>query len=310
MLNFLINISQGLFLILLTPFFIGILKRSKAFVRGYKGAPVFQPYYDIVKLFKKDMVISKSSSFITEYGPSVSLAFALVTSFLVPVFFTSNLINTGNVFMIIFMLSVLKIFNTLIGLDCASTFGGMGSSRESFISLFAEPIMLLTLSFLYFETGKFNLFEISNVNIFNSNFSVSHVLAAISFFILLLAENARMPVDNPETHLELTMVHEAMILDVSGRNLVYLELASSIKLILFITIFLNGFFPIGLTNTLSIYSIIISIVAYLIKLLVAIFIIAILETTIAKFRLFRVPELLAASFSIGLVSIAMIYFKL
>lgn len=309
LLDYILIILRSLFLILITPLFIGILKRLKAFIRGYQGAPITQPYYDIKRLFNKGMVVSNSSSFITMYGPSICLAFAIMISFLVPVFYTTNIIGFGNVFLLVFMISVIKIITTLIGLDCASTFGGMGSSRESFISLFAEPVMLLILSIIYFESNNFNTFKIS-FQINDISPSVAHFLALSAFFLLLLAENARMPVDNPETHLELTMVHEAMILDISGRNLAFIELSSSIKFIVFVTLLINLFLPFGIATTISISSIITSIAIYLVKVFVVLFVVAIIETTIAKFRLFKVPELLAAAFSLAIVSIAMLYFNI
>ncbi|WDC85176.1 NADH-quinone oxidoreductase subunit H [Caloramator sp. mosi_1] len=307
--DYVLIVLQSLFLLIITPLFVGILKRMKAFIRGYQGAKITQPYYDIKRLFNKGMVVSNSSSFVSIFGPSICLAFSIVISLLVPVFYTNNIINFGNVFLVIFMLAVIKIITTLIGLDCASTFGGMGSSRESFISLFAEPVMLLTLSVLYFESNNFNVFKISYA-ISNTDITVAHILALASFFILVLAENARMPVDNPETHLELTMVHEAMILDISGRNLAFIELASSIKFIVFATLLINLFLPFGIATSISIYSIFISIVIYILKMIVVLFVIAIIRTSIAKFRLFKVPELLASAFSLSIISIAMLYFNL
>lgn len=307
--DYVLILLQSFLLLIITPLFIGILKRMKAFIRGYQGAKITQPYYDIKRLFNKGMIISNSSSFISLYGPSICLAFAIIVSLLVPVFYTTNAISFGNVFLVIFMIAVIKIITTLIGLDCASTFGGMGSSRESFISLFAEPVMLLVLSILYLESNNFNVFKISYA-INNTEISAAHILALASFFLLVLAENARMPVDNPETHLELTMVHEAMILDISGRNLAFIELASSIKFIVFTTLLINLFLPFGIATSISVYTIFISIVIYILKMLVVLFAVAIIETSIAKFRLFKVPELLAAAFSLSIISIAMLYFNL
>jgi formate hydrogenlyase subunit 4 len=299
---------QSIFLILVTPLFVGILKRMKAFIRGYKGSPIMQPYYDLKRLFSKGMVISTSSSFVSMYGPSIALAFAITVTFLIPAFYTSNTINFGNIFILIFMISVINVITMLIGLDAASTFGGMGSSRESFISLFAEPVMLLVLSVLHFESNTFNLFRMS-YELSNKNFSISHFLALAAFSFLILAENARMPVDNPETHLELTMIHEAMILDVSGRNLAFIELASSIKFTVFATLLANLFIPFGIATSITISSIVLSLVLYVIKMLVILFVISVVETTMAKVRLFKVPEFIAASFALSLISVAVLYFN-
>lgn len=304
-----INIIQSIILIIAAPLFSGILKRMKAVLRGYEGAPVLQPYFDIEKLMSKGRVISKSSSFITTVAPIIILSASILSAFLIPVFFTTGNTLIGNMFIIIFILSIVKFLNTLIGLDCASTFGGMGSSREMFISMFAEPVGFLILAFLYFETKSFNIYKIAETNSVRTNISSAHIVAAVAFIIWLIAENARMPVDNPETHLELTMVHEAMILDMSGRDLAYIELASAIKLTVFLTIFINTFLPLGMAITLSIPALIKSFLLYFIKMVVLLFIIAIVETSIAKFRLFRVPELIAASFSFAIAAISMMYFS-
>lgn len=303
----LISFIQSLILIVAAPLFIGILKRMKAIIRGYKGAPICQPYYDIKRLLSKGRVISKSSSFITTTGPTIILAASVLSAFLVPVIWTTSRALVGNIFIIIFVMTIIKFITTLIGLDCASTFGGMGSSRELFISMFAEPVGFLMVAFLYFETKSFNIYDIALINSLNKNLSTSHIVAAAAFLIWVTAENARMPVDNPETHLELTMIHEAMILDISGRDLAYIELSSYIKLIVFLTIFSNAFIPFGIATSVTLITLIKALVLYVIKVVVILFIIALIETTIAKFRLFRVPELLAVSFCFALTAISIIY---
>lgn len=306
--QYIIYFVQSMLLLLLTPMFIGILKRLKAAIRGYTGASIFQPYYNIAKLFGKGKVISRTSSLITQIGPFISLVAAVAAALMIPVIYTGSGNFLGNIFIVVFILAIIKLFNVLQGLDCASTFGGMGSSRELFISAFAEPIVFIIVTFLYMETGQFNIYDIAAVNSAGFNFSVGHVLAAIAFFGVLLAENARMPVDNPETHLELTMVHEAMVLDLSGPDLACIELSSYVKLMVFITILVNCFFPYGIGTDITIASLITGMAAYIVKMLLSLVVIAFLETAIAKFRLFRVPEILAAALSLGIVAIAINYF--
>lgn len=303
-----IYIIQSIFLIILTPLFMGIIKSFKAFIRGYKGVSIFQVYYDCMKLFKKGRVLSRTSSFITQIGPVFSIAATLTAAFLIPVIYTGTHNFLGNIFIVIFTLSLVKFFNVLIGLDSASTFGGMGSSRELFVAMLSEPVMFIMIAFLYLETKSFNVYDISFINAHVPKYGVAHIIAATAFFIVLLAENARMPIDNPETHLELTMIHEAMILDISGRDLAFLELSSGIKLMVFLTIFINCFIPYGLATTLSLGIIIKSIAFYIIKLLICLFVISIIETMNAKCRLFRLQEILAAAFSISIVAIAINYF--
>lgn len=302
-----VSFIQSLILIVIAPIFIGILKRMKAIIRGYEGAPIFQPYYDIKRLVSKGRVISKSSSFITQIGPTIILASAVLSAFLVPVIWVNSKALIGNIFIIIFVMTIIKFFTTLIGLDCASTFGGMGSSRELFVSMFAEPVGFLIVAFLYFETRSFNIQDIAVINSGNQSLSTAHIIAAFGFSIWLIAENARMPVDNPETHLELTMIHEAMILDISGRDLAYIELGSYVKFIVFLTIFINGFLPFGIATSLTLIALIKAVALFVIKMLIVLFIIALIETTMAKFRLFRVPELISVSFSFTLAAISILY---
>jgi formate hydrogenlyase subunit 4 len=306
--KYLLYILQSLLLLMLTPLFIGILKSLKAFIRGYSGFPVLQPYYDLKKLFNKGRIISKTSSFITKIAPIISITSSITAAFLIPVFYTGTNDYVGNLFVIFFLLSVVKFLSTLLGLDCASTFGGMGSSRELFISMFAEPIMFILVAFLYMETKTFNIFSIASTNSSFTLYSISHIIGAIAFAILLIAENARMPVDNPETHLELTMIHEAMILDLSGRDLAYIELASYTKLIVFITIFINCFFSVGIGTSLTVLSLLVGFISYIVKVIFCLIVISIIETTMAKFRLLRIPEVLAAAFSISIVAVAINFF--
>lgn len=302
------NFLQGLFIILLTPLFVGIIKKIKANLRGYKGSSIFQIYYDYRKLFNKSNIRSKDSSFITEIGPILSLAASITVAFMIPVFYSNRNTILGNLFIIIFVIGIIKFFNTLLGLDCGSIFGGMGTSRELFLSMLVEPIMFVIILFVYFETKSFNVFNIALENSLSNPCNIGHILAAISFFIVLLTENARLPIDNPETHLELTMIHEAMILDLSGKDLLFIELASQIKLIAFITIFINIFMPLGLTTSLSVLLILKAIGFYIIKVIVVLLMISIVEIIMAKSRLFRVPELLAAAFSIVIAAFSLNYF--
>lgn len=295
-------------LIIVTPLFMGILKKFKAILRGYKGSSIFQVYYDYQKLFSKGRIRSSQSSFITQIGPILSLAAAITVVFMIPTFFSSGETYLGSLFLIIFMMSVIKFLNTLIGLDCASTFGGMGTSRELFLSMLAEPVMFLTIMFLYFENKSFNIFTISFNNSSGVFYGIGHSLAAISFFILLLTENARLPIDNPETHLELTMIHEAMILDLSGTDLAFVEMASQIKLMIFLTIFINLFMPFGAATTLGVVTILKASIVFFIKILVILFGISIIEISMTKSRLFRVPELLSAALAIAIAAISLNYF--
>lgn len=299
---------QSLILMASAPFFIGVIKNLKAGLRGYKGASAIQPYFDLIRLFKKGSIISEKSSFITLVGPTMSLAAVVTSAFLIPVFYSEGNSYFGNLFIIIFMLGIVKFLSSLLGLDSASTFGGMGSSREMFISMFAEPVMFIAIAFLYLETKSFNIFDIALINSETLKYNMPHIIGAMGFAVLIAAENARMPVDNPETHLELTMIHEAMILDISGKELALIELSSYIKLMVFITIFINCFFPAGISQDINLYHLAISLGVYVLKVFGILSVIALIESAMAKFRLFRVPELISAAFSLSLVAIVINYF--
>ena len=298
---------QSALIVCLSPLFIGILKKMKSTLRGYKGSSILQPYYDLSKLLKKGMVISNRSSFITTIGPLVILADAVTTTFFIPVFYTSMENTIGNLFILMFAFGIVKIFTVLIGLDSASTFGGMGSSRESFISMMAEPLIFFLIIFLYIETKDFNVFHISFINSKIVHFDTAHLIAMVTFSIGILAENARIPFDNPETHLELTMMHEAMILELSGSDLAYVELSSYIKLIVYLIILINCFVPIGIATTFTATALLIGFITFIFKLLFCLLGIAIIETTLAKSRLFRGAELFPAMISLGIVAITLIY---
>lgn len=299
---------QSFILMLLSPLLIGVLRKLKAFLRGFQGPSLFQMYYDIYKLLLKEKNVSNTSSFITKIGPILSLSAAATSIFFVPVFYAGKENSLGNIFIVIFLFAIMKLFIALIGLDSASTFGGMGSSRELFISAMVEPIIFISIAFLFFETKSINVFCIANINSSLDKFTTPHIIAAVAFFIIILGENTRMPVDNPETHLELTMVHEAMILDLSGIDLALMELASSIKLTVFLTLFINCFIPFGIATNFDFLTIICGIVSYIVKIIISLLLIAFLETSISKFRLFRLPELFACAFAINIVALVLNYF--
>lgn len=298
---------QSIVIIVLSPLFIGILRKMKAFLRGYVGSSIIQPYYDLKKLLNKGRIISNRSSFITTIGPIVILGATISTAFFIPVFYTSMENTIGNLFILMFAFGIVKMFTVLIGLDSASTFGGMGSSREAFISMMSEPLILFLLIFLYIETKDFNTFHISFINSKVVHYDMAHLIAMVTFIIAILAENARIPFDNPETHLELTMMHEAMILDLSGSDLACVELSSHIKLLVYLIILINCFIPIGIATTFTTLALFIGFITLIFKLFLCLLAIAIIETTFAKSRLFRGAELFPAMISLGIVAITLIY---
>lgn len=300
------TIINILIALIIAPFFMGLIKKVKALCQGRKGPRLLQQYYNLIKLFKKDVVVSKDSSWITTVTPYINITIMLVAILFVPLVFVPHT-NTvlGNVILLLYLFVVAKFFMSLMGLDAGSTFGGMGSSREMSFSSIIEPVTIIVFLALAFVFKSINIFDIiretsaSNILLINPVL----ILLAISFFIILITESSRVPVDNPETHLELTMIHEAMILEQSGRNLALMELSSAIKQTLLMAILINVFFPIGILTTLSFTLIAVSILLFIIKGIILSIIIALFESYLSKLRLFALPAFFIIPFFLAFLTI-------
>ncbi len=298
-------ILQILTIFLIAPFLVGFIKSLKMFMLYKKPISPFQPYFDFYKLLFKEVIYSHESSVISRLSPIFILSPLILVVFLLPPFFKDSFyISFMDAFTITGLISLSTFFLMLLGLDSASSFGGLGSSREAFISALVEPAMILTIFSVSLMANSIGIAKAS-LNLTSSfplNHSASFVLAAISFFILLLAENGRIPIDNPETHLELTMVHEAMILDVSGTNLALIEFASAIKYTIFSSLFVTLFIPFGANLPF-----VLAFIVFLLKLLFVSIIVALIEVNTAKLRLFKVPNLLGISIIFGFLSLITFY---
>ena len=230
-----------------------------------------------------------------------------MVSLLVPVLVTPLPFNAvADLFAVVYLLLLATVFLALAGLDTGSAFGGMGSSREMTIAAISEPAIALAILSLALAAGSTNLGEIAARTIARPSSAISpgHVLAFVALFIVMLAETGRLPVDNPSTHLELTMIHEAMILEYSGPYLALVEWASWLKLFVFLTLAGNLFIPWGLATSLAPAALAVAFASTVAKMAVIAAAVAALETRVAKLRLFRVPELLAVSFVLGLLAVA------
>ncbi|MCX6013905.1 MAG: NADH-quinone oxidoreductase subunit H [Chloroflexi bacterium] len=293
----------------LSPLGIGLIRKIKAKLQNRQGAGIFQPYKDLWKLFHKNEIISIDASWIFKYAPYIIFTVTLVVGASIPLLFSTFLRNnlTGDMLVIIYTLAIGTFFLALAGMDTGSAFGGFGSSREMTISALAEGGLIFSLLTLVIISGTTNLFGISEhiVSLYSQSF-LPILLAFSGFFVVLLAETARFPFDNPATHLELTMIHEAMILEYSGKRLALIEWASANKLMIFVSLGANLFFPWGIAQRASITAIIISIVAFMIKILIFYVAIAIIESSMAKFRFFRLPDLLLISFILNVIAIGLI----
>jgi formate hydrogenlyase subunit 4 len=282
------------------PLLNGIIKKIKALSQKRKGAPIFQMYFDLYKLCKKTSVVSDVSSWVFHVTPYIVFATAIAAALLVPV---STMIVPGeipgDIIMLISILALGRFFMMIAALDTASTFGGMGSSREAMISSLLEPSILVSLFTVGLITKSTSLLQIMNA-MKDKGVPLVHPVYIMIFLALLtiiIAETSRIPVDDPATHLELTMVHEAMILEYSGRHLALMEYGAAIKQLTLITLLVNMLIPHDqLIAITGINGIILSLIIYLIKVIGVSIIIAIAEVSTVKLKLFSIPNLAALSF--------------
>ncbi|BAF69832.1 respiratory chain complex I subunit 1 family protein [Nitratiruptor sp. SB155-2] len=292
-------------LIVTAPLFLTFMKAVKMWLLYKKPVSLLQGYKDFSKLIAKEVIISKEASSITSIAPYMVLAPLVLVLFFLPVP-SSNSYYVGFVdaFTITGLITLSTFFLMLLGLDSASSFGGIGSSREAFISALVEPAMVLVIFSLSLIAKDLGVAKAA-LNL-NNHFPIKHLasftFAAIAFFILLLAENGRIPVDNPETHLELTMVHEAMILDISGFYLALIESASSLKFMIFATLFVSFFLPFG-ANLPFLFAL----GLFLIKIAFVSVAVAFIEVNTAKLRLFKVPNLLGIAIIFAFLSLISYY---
>lgn len=296
------TILQGLFILLIAPFVSGLVKFCKARLQGRKGASPFLPYFTIATLFKKEMVMPSSASWVFRAVPFVVLASSSFLLLVLPLLFTGASLSGLSDFLIISSVLVFgSVFLVLGGLDPGSAFGGMGSSREMTIAALLEPVVIMAFATMSVVSGFFTV-----DGMVSQNFLSSHpylIFTVIALALIALAENARYPVDNPATHLELTMVHEAMILEYSGPYLAMLEYASMLKLTIFILLVANVLFSgslIAVGAGFSILGILISLFLAVIKVLVGACALALLESLIVKLRFYRMPEYLSLAFMAAL----------
>jgi formate hydrogenlyase subunit 4/hydrogenase-4 membrane subunit HyfE len=289
------TLLQTAFILLIAPFAAGLVKFCKARLQGRKGASPFLPYYTFATLLKKQMVISQASSWVFRAVPFVVLSTSFALAAILPLLFLGGKLASMSDFLVVSGILVLgSIFLVLGGLDPGSAFGGMGSSREMTIASLLEPTIIMIFAAMSFVAGTFAIDGMMGQSLV---FSHPYLLLSIFAFLLVaLAENARYPVDNPATHLELTMVHEAMILEYSGPYLAMMEYASAIKLTVFAVLISNFLFPstvLALTGPAALF---IALAWGIIKVVVTMGLLALLETTIVKMRFYRIQEYMSVAF--------------
>ncbi len=309
-LDALVQFGQLLVVLLLAPLLTGYVRKVKARLLRRQGADLVQPYRDLHKLLRKEVVLAQNASWVFRVAPYVIFATTWVAAALVPTFATGLVFSTAaDLIAIVALLGTARFMLALAGLDVGTSFGGIGSSREMMIASLAEPAMLLiafTLSLLAGST------QLSSVAAFMQGagvgLRVSLAMSLVALVMVAIAENARIPIDNPATHLELTMVHEAMILEYSGRHLAVIEAASSLKLLLYLSLINCIFLPWGVAvagQDFGAYTL--ALFVYVFKLAVAGFLLAVFETAVAKMRVFRVSDFLGAALMLGLLAALLLF---
>ncbi|CAE6714209.1 MAG: NADH-quinone oxidoreductase subunit H [Nitrospira sp.] len=304
-------VVQLIMLLALAPFIVGVIRKVKARLQCRRGAGLFQPYADLAKLFRKQPVRSSTTSWIFAAAPYIVFASTVAAGLLMPVFLSHTPLNfAGNIIALVYLLALGTFFLILAGLDAGSAFGGMGSSREAIIATLAEPAMMLSILAIALTAGSTNLSTIVHQSALLEGVVLAppaHLMALAAMFIVTLAETGRVPVDNPATHLELTMIHEAMLLEYSGRYLALMEWAAGIKLLVLLTLIVNVFAPWGIATSLAPAALATGTVVYVLKVAGLAVVIGVIESMFAKLRLFRVPELLGAAFILALLALVFFY---
>ncbi|HLQ93878.1 MAG TPA: NADH-quinone oxidoreductase subunit H [Xanthobacteraceae bacterium] len=296
---------QMLLVLLLAPLLTGFVRKVKARLLRRQGPPLLQPYRDLNRLLRKEVVLADNASWLFRVIPYFVFATTWIAASLIPTFRSGLLFSwSADLIAIIALLGSARFFQVLAGLDVGTSFGGIGSSREVMIASLAEPAMLMIVFSLALIAGSTQLSTMSAfMNSPEVGLRVSLGLGLIALTIVAIAENARIPVDNPATHLELTMVHEAMVLEYSGRHLALIELSAALKLLLYISLITCLFAPWGISSAaVDATSLLTGVAAYLVKLAAGGSLLAVFETVIAKMRVFRVPGFLGAALMLALLA--------
>lgn len=301
---------QMLLVFALAPLLTGFVRKIKARLQRRRGPSLLQPYRDLIRLLRKDVVLADNASWLFRATPYITFAAIWVAAALVPTFATGLLFNwAADLIVIVALLGTARFFLALAGMDVGTSFGGIGSSREVMIAALAEPAMLMIVFCVALVVGSTHLSTVADhIASTEVGLRVSLGLAMIALVIVALAENARIPVDNPSTHLELTMVHEAMILEYSGRHLALIEFGAQLKLLLYVSLIICLFYPWGIgVFGAGPAAYLAGAALYLVKLTTAGFLLAVFETATAKMRVFRVPQFLGAALMLGLLGTLLLF---
>ncbi|PYI64612.1 formate hydrogenlyase [Arthrobacter livingstonensis] len=305
-----VALVQVVLFVAVAPVLVGVIRQVKARLEGRAGAGIWQPWRDLRKLLRKDPVRAQDSSWMLRAGPVALLVSSLVLCVLLPLVGTLPVpLIPSDLFVIVAVMLVGVVALALVGLDAGTAFGGMGSSRHMTVAALVEPTLLLSVYALSVPAGSSTLALIVQTRLFSPAIIISPVslLALVALSIAVMAETGRLPVDNPSTHLEVTMLHEAMVLEASGRDLAWLELGSWLKLAALLGLLSNLMVPWGVLTDFSLPGVAFGVVTVVVKVLLLGVVLSVGETFLAKVRLFRVPELLAGSFTLAFLAVTASY---
>ncbi len=304
------QLLQMTLVIAVAPLLTGLVRATKARLLRRQGPSPIQPYRDLVRLAHKEAVVADTASWLFRFVPYLVFAATWVAAALIPTFATGLLFSwSADLIAVIALLGSARFFLALAGLDVGTSFGGLGSSREALFGALAEPAMIVIVFSLALLAGSTQLSMIAAYMVSsNVGLRVSLGMALVALIIVALAENGRVPVDNPATHLELTMVHEAMILEYSGRHLAVIELAAMLKLVLYVSLIMCVFAPWGLAIAdASVADRLLGAFVYVAKLMIAAVALGVFETSIAKMRVFRVPDFVGAALMLGFLGALLLF---
>ncbi len=300
------NILQVLLLVLGAPLLRGVVARIKARLQNRRGASVWRPYADLVKLLRKEDLVPPTASPVFRLGPRIVFAATLAAALFVPVWQASALFGTsGDFIILVYLLAIGRFFLMLGAIDGGSPFGGMGGSREALVSTLAEAPLLLGLTALAILARTGAVAGIVSWTVGQDLFQLSavHALSFAALALVAVAETGRIPVDNPTTHLELTMIHEAMVLEHSGPSLAFIEWASAIKLHLIMALLIALFMPWGVSMSGSAVALALGVLVYVLKLALLAGILALVESSVAKLRMYLVPDFLGVACALSILAV-------
>ena len=294
-----------LFIFAFSPLFAGIVNKQKAIFVGKVGAPVLQPYYELIRLFRKETINADSSSFISVFSPLINFAAVIIAAAILPIGFWKPLISfDGDIILFAYLLGLARFFQILAAMDIGSSFEGMGASREALFAIFAEPIFFFTVGSIAFVSGHTSINDIFlSVRLDSFTVIVFIVVCSISSFILAVTECSRMPIDDPNTHLELTMIHEVMILDNSGIDLFFYQISSYIKLFIYSVIITSFFYPFSIDNYW------LALIIFLVVMTGISSALALIETITSRFRMKNIPQYLLFATAIGILNLLIFTFS-